>query len=146
MIEQSSCEHLSGKPDFEVLLVVDSQIQLMEALVKCRQCAFYYLIEALDIASQDTLFRIAKIPADHAVKTARSIDNGSCNLKRATEEIAYLKSLSKKCDKLLISEAGQFTATIDIENLDEVPPSTAWRELPFDGRWFNKIRRAAGIC
>ncbi len=145
MINQSTCEHLILKPDLDIVLVLEFQIQLLEALVKCRQCEAHYRIQAIDRDSNTMLYQLNRLSSKHAEQTVRSVSRGSCSINRAKDEIAYLKSQSGPCERLLISHSGEFSETIENSLIDSEAYKRHASENDFNGQWLKLIRASERI-
>ena len=133
MINQSTCEHLILKPDLEIVLILEFRIQLLEALVKCRQCGAHYRIQAIDLYDNVALYQLTRLPSKHVEQTVRSVSRGSCSIDRAKDEIAYLKSQSSPCEHLLLSTSGEFTKTVDRSLLGSMSKPLDRNEGDFNG-------------
>ena len=140
MINQSTCEHVILKPDLDIVLVLEFQIQLLEALVTCRQCEAHYRIQAIDRESNTMLYQLNRLSSKHAKQTLRSVSRGSCSINRAKDEIAYLKSQSGPCERLLISHSGEFTETIENTLVGSQTYKLETKEKNFDGQWLRLIK------
>ena len=140
MINQSTCEHVILKPDLDIVLVLEFQIQLLEALVTCRQCEAHYRIQAIDRESNTMLYQLNRLSSKHAKQTLRSVSRGSCNINRAKDEIEFLKSQSGCCEHVLISHSGEFTETIENSLVDSEAYKRYARENDFNGQWLKLIR------
>jgi hypothetical protein len=142
--DQSSdiCAHLiAGAYPFQVDLVLDDHLGFTDAVVRCRHCQRAYLLEMLDWANHDRLFRICVLNGDHAQRLIRDLTRGSCDVQRAGAEVQQMKTVSPFSAWLilvdtvapLISAVAPLPAGRDL-------PGASWRELPCDGTWVNYAR------
>ena len=92
MINQSACKHLILKPDLDVVMVLQFEFYLREAITACRQCGTFYLIKARDFSQKSVLYDVSKLPAENTKKTIESVSRGSCSINRANDELSFLKS------------------------------------------------------
>ena len=121
MINQSACKHLILKPDLEVAMVLRFEFYLREAITACRQCGAFYLIKARDFSQKSVLYDVSKLPADNTKKTIESVSRGSCSINRANDELSFLKTHGSDCEYLVVSQNGEFTLTIPMQDLRTHP-------------------------
>jgi len=140
MINQSTCEHLILKPDLEIVLILEFRVQLLEALVKCRQCEAHYRIQAVDLYDNAALYQLNRLPSKHVAQTVRSVNRGSCSIDRAKDEIAYLKSQSSLCEHLLLSTYGEFTKTVDRSLFGSMLEPLDRNKGHFNGEWLALVK------
>ncbi|MCZ6710052.1 MAG: hypothetical protein O7B25_06805 [Gammaproteobacteria bacterium] len=136
------CEHLTpGTYPFQVDLVLDDHLGFTDAVVSCRHCQQAYLLEMLDWANHDRLFRICVLRSDHAQRLIRDLTRGSCDLQRAGAEVQQMKTASAFSGWLILVD----TVEPQISAVAPVPPErdlpgASWRELPCDGTWVKYAR------
>lgn len=134
------CDHVQpGGWPFVVELVIDEQMGFTDALVACRTCGTSYLLEMLDWRDRERLMRVSTVDSRRAAGLLRNLDRGSCDLRRAGEEIQQFQSSSTFAPWLLRIDA----TAMRIESIQAVPPGTrlptaTWRELRCDGGWLAK--------
>lgn len=145
MINQSTCEHSIVRPDLEIVLVLELQVQIIEALAKCRHCEAHYRIRAIDQSGTTVLYQLNRLRSEHVRQTVRSVSRGSCSIERARDEVNYLKSQSQKCEHLIISNQGQFTKTVPISLINSKAQSPDMDHRNFNGEWLKLISSCARI-
>ena len=124
------CEHLLNPPDLSIDLVLDAQIQPANALVGCRAFGQGYLVELVDIHNDTCAYRLSLVDIEVYAQTLRSVNQGSCDLQRAQNELTSLANQATRLSCVLIRQGGVFTRLIDT---DETLPTLDWRQLPCDG-------------
>ena len=141
------CEHIgAGGYPFRVDLVMDDHLGLTDGLVSCRHCQRPYLLEMLDWADNDRLYRISPLGDDHAQRLIRDLQRGSCDVQRAGAEVQHLKTASAFAPYLLLVDMGgpRIERVVPLPPEAALPgaslPSASWRELPCDGTWVNYAR------
>jgi len=136
------CEHVhSGDYPFQVELVIDDQLGLTDGIVACRFCGRRYLLEMLDWRGTERLFRISALAADHARRLIRDLTRGSCDVRRAGDEVQHLKSTSSFAPWLILVDTRQPR----IDRVAPLPagttlPGASWRSLPCDGEWLELVK------
>ena len=131
MINQSACKHLILKPDLEVVMVLQFEVYLREAITACKLCGTFYLITARDFSKKFVLYNVSKLPAANTKKTIESVNRGSCSINRANDELSFLKSHGSDCEYVVVSQNGEFTMTIPKQDLRTHPETENWVDLPF---------------
>jgi hypothetical protein len=137
------CEHIAtGSYPFEVELVMDDQLGLTDAVVRCRHCQRVYLLEMLDWAQDHRVFRISALVDDHAQRLIRDLSRGSCDLQRAGAQVQHLKTASSFAPRLLLIDPSEpRICSLAPLPADRALPSASWRELPCDGSWVEYARQ-----
>ena len=131
MINQSACKHLILKPDLEVLMVLQFEFYLREAITACKLCGNFYLITARDFSQKFVLYNVSKLPAENTKKTIESVSRGSCSINRANDELSFLKSHGSDCKYLVVSQNGEFTMTIPKQGPRNHPETENWIDQTF---------------
>ncbi|MFP6815998.1 MAG: hypothetical protein VB949_10080 [Pseudomonadales bacterium] len=137
------CAHLTtGTYPFQVDLVLDDHLGFTDAVVSCRHCRQAYLLEMLDWANHDRLFRICVLNGDHAQRLIRDLTRGSCDLQRAGAEVQQMKTANSFSAWLvLVDTVGPRISAVARLPAERDLPGTSWRELPCDGSWVNYARK-----
>jgi len=133
------CEHLQpGTWPFEIELVIDEQFGFTDVLVACRTCGRGYLLEMLDWRDRLRVMRVAPVEDTQAQGLLRTLDRGSCDIRRAGAELQHLRASTRHSDWLLLIDARELRVT-GIASAPATPrlPGASWRELPCDGRWLD---------
>ena len=131
MINQSACKHLILAPDLEVVMVLQFEFYLREAITACRLCGAFYLITAREFSQKFVLYNVSKLPAENTKKTIESVSRGSCSINRANDELSFLKSHGSDCEYLVVSQNGEFTLTIPKQGLRTHPETENWIDQTF---------------
>jgi hypothetical protein len=135
------CAHLSPGPyPFESVLILDDHLGPTDWLVRCRACRRPYLLEMLDWREKLRLYRIRRPDAQAVEGLMRDLDRGSCDLRRAGEQVRHLGLSSRRLSELALLDLGQavLVRTIDVPG-DQPIPGASWRELPCDGAWIRRF-------
>lgn len=139
------CEHLiPGPVPFVTLLVLDDHLGPTELLVRCRHCATSepatWLLEMLDWLDDLRLFRIRTADPVAAAGLLRDLDRGSCDLRRAQEQVRHFGLSSERLSALLLlnQRTSQVSRIIEVPEGDLVP-GAGWRDLPCDGSWIRQL-------
>jgi hypothetical protein len=140
MEHRSACDHLTERPDLEILWTLDAYLHTADAYAKCKHCDAHYLVEMIDLDSRAAVFRVARLPADYVAKTVRSLEKGSCDINRARNEAFALRNAAERLPMLLIMRQGRFVATVPVGGDVEIPQES-WRDLPCDGTWLTYADR-----
>ena len=136
------CEHIAaGDYPFQVELVMDHHLGLTDGVVSCRHCRRAYLLEMLDWANADRVFRISALDNDQARRLIRDLTRGSCDVQRAGAEVQHMKTATSFAPWLLLVD----TAEALIRSVAPLAPGTrlpgqSWRELACDGSWVKQAR------
>jgi len=133
------CEHLQpGSWPFEIELVIDEQFGFTDALVACRTCGRRYLLEMLDWRERLRVMRVAVVDHAQTAGLLRTLDRGSCDVRRGGAELQHLQSSAERSGWLLLIDARALRITgIAPAPATPRPPVAGWRELPCDGRWLD---------
>ena len=140
----SLCEHfLPGPLPYDNVLVLDDHLGPTEALIRCSSCRRAYLLELLDWEGAKRLFRIAAPDEEATRLLLKDLDRGSCDLRRAGEEVRQFSLTSERLPHLLLVDVNDHALerTVHLENTAEVP-TTGWRALPCDGAWIERVQSA----
>lgn len=138
------CGHFrAGSCPWETVLVVDDHLGPTELLVRCRTCGREYLLEMLDWQGDLRLFRVRAPSPDAVALLTRDLNRGSCDLRRAGEEVRHFALTSDRLPALVLFNTRTSTVT-DVIELDQPRsvPGAGWRELPCDGSWIRRFRDA----
>jgi hypothetical protein len=144
MTPAKACSHLARKPDLEVLFVVDAHLTLADAFMECRVCGAHYLIELIDIAQGINAYRVAWLPAAAVAATLRSLSKGSCDVNRASAELAHAGNTAQPLGGVLLRDEtpGADTLWSYIRQVGNLPiPTASWRHLPCDGKTIAALQR-----
>ncbi|HEY5644646.1 MAG TPA: hypothetical protein VIS76_01770 [Pseudomonadales bacterium] len=135
------CRHFQPGPcPWETELVMDDHLGPTESLVACRTCGRAYLLEMFDWAASKRLFRV-RSPSPEAVSMLmRDLDRGSCDLRRAGEEVRHFSLASDRLPVVLLYDTATATlmARVPLDHAADVP-WTGWRDLPCDGTWITRL-------
>ena len=127
-----ACRDCRQGEALEVLHVLDVNIDLADAFVRCRTCDAHYLIELIDLKGSKSLYRVSLQDGGHVAATIRSLTRGSCDINRARNEVSAVASSGQDINALLIGDRGEFEGFVT--SLESTPiPHTSWRSLPLDG-------------
>lgn len=137
MSPAKACSHLARQPNLEVLFVTDTHPNLADAFMQCRDCGAHYLIELIDIAQGINAYRVACLPAEAVQATLRSLSKGSCDVNRASAELAHAANTAQTLGGVLLRDETRRADTLwsyiaEVGNLQI--PTANWRELPCDGQ------------
>jgi hypothetical protein len=141
------CEHVrAGQWPFQVELVLDEHLGPAEALMKCRRCGRFYLLEMLDWRGTLRVMRIAALDATQAERLIRDLTRGSCDINRAGAEVQHMRTLAPWTRRLLlVDNAGPVIDAVADVPADVRIPSGSWRGLPCDGTWVDYLRSNSEI-
>ncbi len=137
------CPHLQPGPcPWETELVIDDHLGPTESLVACRVCGRAYLLEMLDWSGTLRLFRVRAPAPDAVALLTRDLRRGSCDLRRAGEEIRHVSLTSDRVAELLLYDTST-TVLLERIALDSAAdvPWAGWRELPCDSTWIARLRK-----
>jgi hypothetical protein len=137
MTPAGACAH-PGK-DLQTLLVLDQQIYMTDAFVRCGACNTHMLVELVDMQNHLQVFRVLEVDEDAVQATLRSLNKGSCDINRARNEVLAVSSTGRAVDKVLLAKNGQLTGFVP---LAVQLPQGSWRELPCDGTIVQKVLAA----
>ncbi|HEX7037378.1 MAG TPA: hypothetical protein VF210_16525 [Pseudomonadales bacterium] len=139
------CEHVRvGRWPFQAELVLDEHLGITDALMRCRDCGRFYLLEMLDWRDRHRVMRVAPMDDAAAERLIRDLTRGSCDVNRAGAEVQYVRTATPFTRVLLLID----TTGPRIEAVGEPPgdrriPGASWRELPCDGSWVDVLSDAA---
>jgi hypothetical protein len=133
-----ACQHLSATPQLRVLHVLDSHVHITDGFVQCQLCKACYLIELVDMTSTTCVFRVSRVAETAVANTIASLQKGSCDIRRAGDEVFNLTTMAIELDILLIMQNGQFQNTMARPNHFQ-PEQRSWRQLPCDGRLVKQL-------
>ncbi len=113
--------------------------------MKCRACNAHYLIELIDISQGINAYRVAWLPAAAVEATLRSLSKGSCDVNRASAELAHAANTAALLDGVLLRNENAGADTLwsymsEVGNLQI--PTASWRELPCDGKIIASLQAA----
>jgi hypothetical protein len=135
------CDHLrAGTWPFKVELVIDQALYFTEALVSCVQCGERYLLELLDERGRQGLFRISMPGRKESDALLHDLSRGSCDVNRATAEVASVRSASPLLPTLLLIDPQGPRILALVDSAGRKLPSGSARSLPRDGSWFDQLR------
>ena len=137
MSTAKTCAHLSLHPDLHVLLVTDATVTLADAFIQCHTCGQHYLIELIDIKGSTNAYRLSALPDEAVAPTLRSLQRGSCDINRASAELAHISQVAEALPGVLIrnesaSVEGLWRYVADTRDVHV--PTGHWRNLPCDGQ------------
>ena len=138
----SPCQHVcTGSANLTPRLVLDAHLWVTDALLQCDGCDRLYLVEMIDYAGQLAAFRLSNLPLAHAQQTLHNLDRGSCDIRRAGEEIASLAGFATLLPGLVLMHQGALRGyrSVPVAQI----PRAHWRQLPCDGRWVTFIQTDA---
>lgn len=136
------CAHVeTGIWPWQVELLLDEQLGLTDALVRCRVCQRPYLLEMLDWQGGTRVLRVAAVDPDVAAGTVHDLGRGSCDVGRAGAQVHQLRSASVFSRWLLWVDLQQpvILAVVPVPE-DGRLPAASWRSLPCDGSWVDYAR------
>ncbi len=125
-----ACPHLARHPDLVVDYVLDSHLDMTDGFVHCRCCNQAYLLEMVDLDTNAAMFRVSTLASSRVSATIRSLQNGSCDVNRARNEVFSTANKATPLPGFLLREGGAFTRFVDTQL---TAPSGHWRTLPCDG-------------
>ena len=141
------CEHIRAERyPFSVDLVMDDHLGLTDGVVHCRHCQRAYLLEMLDWADNERVYRISPVDAAHAHRLIGDLQRGSCDLQRAGAEVQHLKTANAFAPWLILVDMREpridcmASLLADEESSAPSLPGASWRELPCDGSWVKYTR------
>jgi hypothetical protein len=146
--QRALCDHVAaGVWPFQVELTLDEHLGPTDALVTCRHCGRWYLLEMLDWRGAHRVMRTTLIDAAAGVGLIHDLTRGSCDIRRAHAHIHHLQANSVFSRWLLLVDAQRSV----IEGVVAVPedarlPGSSWRELPCDGSWVDYARSKTSIA
>ncbi len=127
-----ACQHLWTAPDLEVLYTLDQHVHLTDGLVRCKTCQACYLIELVDLSAHLGAFRVSAISESAVQATIVSLNKGSCDINRATNEVFSLSASACEIEGWLVMEHGRFVRMVK-RPPGITLPKRSWRTLPCDG-------------
>ena len=131
-----ACAHLTTNAavayPFDVEMVLDEQVGMTDAIIRCRVCRQAYLIEMLDWAGPNRVqrtYRTSLLDDDVIDRYKRDRNRGSCDVNRAGAEWYAVQNESRLTDLELtldtrtatLLEGRRFPAATDI-------PMAHWRQ------------------
>ena len=135
------CEHVHpGEWPFQVELVLDEHLGPADALMRCRACGRFYLLEMLDLRGSARVMRVAPLQTAEAERLIRDLTRGSCDINRAGAEVQYMRMRAPLLPRLILMDTRgpALTAIADVP-ADVRVPGRSWRDLPCDGSWVDWI-------
>jgi hypothetical protein len=135
------CRHVTpGAWPFQAELVLDEHLGITDALMSCRDCGRFYLLEMLDWRDPVRVLRAAPMDAARAERLIRDLTRGSCDVNRAGAEVQHARSVTPFSRTLLLVDVrGPLIAAVADVPEDRPVPGASWRELPCDGTWVDYL-------
>lgn len=139
------CRHVTpGGWPFQAELVLDEHLGITDALMRCRDCGRFYLLEMLDWRDQHRVMRTAAMDAAHAERLIRDLTRGSCDVNRAGAELQHARSVTPiGRTLLLVNLGGPVIDAVAVVPEERPIPGASWRELPCDGAWIDYLTELA---
>lgn len=131
------CEHVrAGQWPFQAELVLDEHLGITDALMRCRDCGRFYLLEMLDWRDRHRVMRVAPMDGAAAQRLIRDLTRGSCDVNRAGAEVQHVRTATPFSRVLLLVDmAGPVIEAARPAPEGRRIPGAGWRELPCDGSW-----------
>lgn len=132
-----ACAHLPTDPHIVVDYVLDSHLDMTDGFVHCELCDTPYLLEMVDLQHTTSLFRVSVLKRQAVADTIRSLQQGSCDIDRARNEVFSTANAGQPLVELLVKNNGVFTGLVRCQ-IDV--PNQSWRSLPCDGRFIASLK------
>ena len=87
--------------NYQVIRVLNAAMHWTEAILRCSKCERTYFGELLEHSDDGRLYGLQPLDREATAKTLRSLDNGSCDLSRAQQEVQFLTSQSPRLSQAL---------------------------------------------
>lgn len=141
------CKHVkAGTWPFRTELVLDDHLGPTDSVVACRECGRHYLLEMLDWRESLRVMRLAVLDSQEAAGLVHDLTRGSCDLNRATAQVAHLQSRAPHSPWLLLIDTREpHIDAVAPHPADRPVPSAGWRSLPCDGTWVDYARSNSQI-
>jgi hypothetical protein len=133
------CSHIKPGPvPWDVLLVLDDHLGPTDALAVCRTCRTPYLLEMVDWRPPLRLFRVSEPRSDAVQGLLRNLERGSCDLRRAGEEVRHFSQGARRLPWLVLLDTSAYRLEAVIEHSGPLP-GASWREAPCDGALIDEV-------
>ena len=137
------CSHIQPGPvPWDVLLVLDDHLGPTDALAVCRTCRTPYLLEMVDWRPPLRLFRVSEPRSDAVQGLLRNLERGSCDLRRAGEEVRHFSQGARRLPWLVLLDTSAYRLEAVVDHPDPLP-GASWRELPCDGSLIDEVEGQA---
>ena len=86
-------------------LVLDEHLGITDALMRCRDCGRFYLLEMLDWRERRRVMRVAPLETPAAERLIRDLTRGSCDVNRAGAEVQHVRTATPFSRVLLLVDS-----------------------------------------